>query len=146
MQNFQDTFETCKRSIISSFSIWMTVPSTFLIRFLWIYFQVLFHTRLLTIKNLWINWKQVTGWKDQIAVLCQCSYIFVLFLFHYTGFYLLFKFFFFLFNVWWWLILRYSKPTKCQCYPHVETSQLIYTPNQLTGFCMRPTLPLIGLK
>ena len=27
MRNFQDTFETCKRSFISAFSICMTVPS-----------------------------------------------------------------------------------------------------------------------
>ena len=26
MRNFQDTFETCKRSFISAFSIWMAVP------------------------------------------------------------------------------------------------------------------------
>ena len=27
MQNFQDISKTCKRSFISAFSIWMTVPS-----------------------------------------------------------------------------------------------------------------------
>ena len=26
---------------------------------------------------------------------------------------------------------------KCQCWPHIETSQLIWTANQLTGFYMR---------
>ena len=31
---------------------------------------------------------------------------------------------------------------KCQCCPHIETSQLIYTANQLTGFYMRATLAL----
>ena len=31
MRNFQDTFETCKRSFISTFSISMTVPLTFLV-------------------------------------------------------------------------------------------------------------------
>ena len=36
-------------------------------------------------------------------------------------------------------------PSKCQCYPHVETSQLICTANQLTGFYMRATLTLNGL-
>ena len=36
-------------------------------------------------------------------------------------------------------------PSKCQCYPHVETSQLICTANQLTGFYMRATLTINGL-
>ena len=36
-------------------------------------------------------------------------------------------------------------PSKCQCYPHVETSQLICCANQLTGFYMRATLTLNGL-
>ena len=36
-------------------------------------------------------------------------------------------------------------PIKCQCYPHVETSQLICTANQLNGFYMRATLTLSGL-
>ena len=34
---------------------------------------------------------------------------------------------------------------KCQCCPHPETSQLICTANQLTGFYMRVTLTLNGL-
>ena len=34
---------------------------------------------------------------------------------------------------------------KCQCCPHAETSQLIYTTNQLTGFYMRATLAFNGL-
>ena len=38
------------------------------------------------------------------------------------------------------------KPIKCQCCPHIETSQLIYCANQLTGFYMRATLALDGLK
>ena len=33
-----------------------------------------------------------------------------------------------------------------QCCPHIETSQLIFTANQLTGFYMRATLALNGLK
>ena len=35
---------------------------------------------------------------------------------------------------------------KCQCCPHKETSQLICRPNQLTGFYMRATPALDGLK
>ena len=38
------------------------------------------------------------------------------------------------------------KYIKCQCCPHIETSQLIYSANQLTGFYMRATLALNGLK
>ena len=38
------------------------------------------------------------------------------------------------------------QPIKCQCCPHIETSQLICTVNQLTGFYMRETLALDGLK
>ena len=34
---------------------------------------------------------------------------------------------------------------KYQCYPHIETSQLICTANQLTGSYMRATLSLNGL-
>ena len=37
-------------------------------------------------------------------------------------------------------------PIKCQCCPHIETSQLICWANQLTGFYMRATLALNGLK
>ena len=33
-------------------------------------------------------------------------------------------------------------PIKGQCSPHIETSQLICTANQLTGFYMRATLAL----
>ena len=32
------------------------------------------------------------------------------------------------------------EPIKCQCCPHVETSQLICKANQLTGFYIRATL------
>ena len=39
----------------------------------------------------------------------------------------------------------YLNLIKCQCYPHIETSQLICCVNQLTGFCMRATLALNGL-
>ena len=35
---------------------------------------------------------------------------------------------------------------KCQYCPHIETSQLICTANQLTGFYMRTTLALHGLN
>ena len=35
---------------------------------------------------------------------------------------------------------------KCQCFPHIETSQLNCTGNQLTGFYMRTTLALNGLN
>ena len=34
---------------------------------------------------------------------------------------------------------------KCQCCPHIETSQLICTANQLTGFYTRATLAINGL-
>ena len=34
---------------------------------------------------------------------------------------------------------------KCQCWPHIETSQLIWTANQLTGFYMRAPLAFNGL-
>ena len=37
------------------------------------------------------------------------------------------------------------KLIKCQCCPHIETSQLICTANQLTGFSMRATLAFNGL-
>ena len=37
------------------------------------------------------------------------------------------------------------KPIKCQCCPHIETSQLICKANQLTGFYMRATLAFNGL-
>ena len=35
---------------------------------------------------------------------------------------------------------------KCQCCPHIETNQLICCPSQLTGFYIRETLALNGLK
>ena len=35
---------------------------------------------------------------------------------------------------------------KCQCCPHIENNQLICCPTQLTGFYMRETLALNGLK
>ena len=48
-----------------------------------------------------------------------------------------------------WLLfyayLRHTYPIKCQCCPHIETSQLICTANQLTVFYMRTTLALNGL-
>ena len=34
---------------------------------------------------------------------------------------------------------------KCQCWPHIETSELICYANQSTGFYMRATLALDGL-
>ena len=36
--------------------------------------------------------------------------------------------------------------TKCQCCPHIESSQLICIVNQFTGFYMRATLALNGLN
>ena len=56
-------------------------------------------------------------------------------------------------NTWEYLLLSWldkfvyarnnkSNLIKCQCCPHIETSQLIYTANQLTGFYMRATLAL----
>ena len=38
-----------------------------------------------------------------------------------------------------------AEPIKCQCCPHIETSQFICTANKLTGFYMRATLTLNGL-
>ena len=38
-----------------------------------------------------------------------------------------------------------DSPIKCQCSPHIETSQLICFANQLTGCYMRATLALNGL-
>ena len=34
---------------------------------------------------------------------------------------------------------------KCHFCPHIETSQMIYCANQLTGFYMRATMALNGL-
>ena len=43
-------------------------------------------------------------------------------------------------------ILEYfHQPIKRQCSPHIETSQLICTADQLTGFYMRATLALNGI-
>ena len=39
-----------------------------------------------------------------------------------------------------------AEPIKCQCCPHIETSQLICFADQLTGFNMRTTLELNGLN
>ena len=41
---------------------------------------------------------------------------------------------------------RSLKPIKCQCCTHVETSQLIFTANQLTGFYVRATMVFNGLS
>ena len=38
------------------------------------------------------------------------------------------------------------QPVKCQCCPHIETSQMIFTANQLTGFYMRATPAPNGLS
>ena len=35
---------------------------------------------------------------------------------------------------------------KCQCYPHIGTSQLVCCANELTGFYMKITLTLNGLS
>ena len=42
-------------------------------------------------------------------------------------------------------IQLYYEPIKCHCCPHIETSQLICSANQLTRFYMRATLALNGL-
>ena len=39
----------------------------------------------------------------------------------------------------------FVEPIKCQCCPHIETSQLICSAHQLTGFYMRETLTFNGL-
>ena len=47
------------------------------------------------------------------------------------------------------LIHSYNKedqPIKCQCCPHIETSELICCANQFTGFYIRATLALNGLN
>ena len=46
---------------------------------------------------------------------------------------------------WWRDTLLLNQRIKCQCCPHIETSQLICTANQLTGFYMRATQALNGL-
>ena len=42
--------------------------------------------------------------------------------------------------------VQFFKPIKCQCCHHIETSRLICCANQLTGFYMKATLALNGLK
>ena len=37
-------------------------------------------------------------------------------------------------------------PINCECCPHIETSQMIFCANQLTGFYMRATLAINGLN
>ena len=39
-----------------------------------------------------------------------------------------------------------DKPINCQCCPHIETSQLICTANQLTGVYIRATATNNGLS
>ena len=43
-------------------------------------------------------------------------------------------------------IAPFVSPIKCQCCPHMETSQLICFANKLTGFYMRATLAFTGLS
>ena len=38
----------------------------------------------------------------------------------------------------------YCQPINFQCCPHIETSQLIWTANQLTGFYMNAALAING--
>ena len=38
------------------------------------------------------------------------------------------------------------QPIKCQCFPHIEPSQLICSENQLTGFYVRAKLAFNGLN
>ena len=38
------------------------------------------------------------------------------------------------------------KLITCQCFPHIESSQLICTAKQLTGFYIRATVALNGLN
>ena len=42
------------------------------------------------------------------------------------------------------IIKKNMTPIKCQCCLHMESSQLIWTENQLTGFYMRAALVLNG--
>ena len=51
-------------------------------------------------------------------------------------------------SVWCFSILHIytTEPINCQCCPHIETSQLICSANQLAGFCMRTTLAINGLN
>ena len=43
-------------------------------------------------------------------------------------------------------MIIYDQPIKCQCCPHMETSQSICCANQLTGFSMRAAMALNGLS
>ena len=43
-------------------------------------------------------------------------------------------------------VLNICLTRKVPVFPHIETSQLICTTNQLTGFYMRETLALNGLN
>ena len=45
----------------------------------------------------------------------------------------------------WTNLFQLVETIKCQCCPHIETSQLIHTANQLTRFCMRATLAFNAL-
>ena len=44
------------------------------------------------------------------------------------------------------LRLMQVQPIRCKCCPRIETSQLICCANQLTGFYMKKTMALNGLK
>ena len=50
-----------------------------------------------------------------------------------------------LLKIWICQVLFMTLPIKCQCCPYIETSQLICTANELTGFYMRTRLALNGL-
>ena len=43
-------------------------------------------------------------------------------------------------------VSSFVNPIKYQCFPYIETSQLICCANQLTGFYMRATLALNSLN
>ena len=51
-------------------------------------------------------------------------------------------------RLWYWFsgFCEELNPCKCQCFPHIKTSHLICTADQLTGFYMRATLSLNVLK
>ena len=44
------------------------------------------------------------------------------------------------------IIVELKLPIKCQSFPHIETSLLICTTNQLTGFYMKAILVFNGLN
>ena len=44
------------------------------------------------------------------------------------------------------LLIMKLTPIRCQCCPHIETSKLISTENQLTGFYMGTTLAFNELR